>query len=165
MSNSTKGFTLIELLIVISIIGLLASVVLVSFPGAMKNVRDGRRKHDLNTIRAALEQYWDIYWRYPKERYGTDASIGCDGSFPKASYWCKDSDLQNLVAEKYFGKIPIDPINNTSYYYRYEPSSAGQGGCKINSCEWSLCARLETTGAWHCVYSIRNSDTHPAGGP
>ena len=103
MSNSTKGFTLIELLIVISIIGLLASVVLVSFPGAMKNVRDGIRKRDLATIRAALEQYWDIYWRYPREGYGTDASIGCDGSFPNASYWCVNSDLQDLVAEKYLG--------------------------------------------------------------
>ena len=56
-----KGFTLIELLVVIALIGLLASAVLTSFPGAMQGARDGVRKQDLSTIRGALEEYWDIY--------------------------------------------------------------------------------------------------------
>ena len=37
-----KGFTLIELLVVIAIIGILASIVLVSFPGATKKAMDSR---------------------------------------------------------------------------------------------------------------------------
>jgi len=37
-----RGFTLIELLVVIAIIGILASIVLVSFPGAQKKARDSR---------------------------------------------------------------------------------------------------------------------------
>ena len=39
---SKKGFTLIELLVVIAIIGILASIVLVSFPGATKKAKDSR---------------------------------------------------------------------------------------------------------------------------
>ena len=37
-----KGFTLIELLVVIAIIGILASIVLVSFPTASKKAQDSR---------------------------------------------------------------------------------------------------------------------------
>jgi prepilin-type N-terminal cleavage/methylation domain-containing protein len=37
-----KGFTLIELLVVIAIIGILASIVLVSFPGATARAHDSR---------------------------------------------------------------------------------------------------------------------------
>ncbi len=40
--QKSKGFTLIELLVVIAIIGILASIVLVSFPGATKKARDTR---------------------------------------------------------------------------------------------------------------------------
>ena len=42
MFSKSKGFTLIELLVVIAIIGILASVVLVSFPGASKKAKDSR---------------------------------------------------------------------------------------------------------------------------
>jgi len=41
-SKFRKGFTLIELLVVIAIIGILASIVLVSFPGATKKAKDSR---------------------------------------------------------------------------------------------------------------------------
>ncbi|GAI11728.1 unnamed protein product [marine sediment metagenome] len=40
--QKSKGFTLIELLVVIAIIGILASIVLVSFPGATKKAKDTR---------------------------------------------------------------------------------------------------------------------------
>lgn len=42
MKIMKRGFTLIELLVVIAIIGILASIVLVSFPGATARARDTR---------------------------------------------------------------------------------------------------------------------------
>jgi len=177
---NNNAFTLIELLIVIAIIGLLASAVLVSFPGAMAGARDGIRKQDLSTIRSALEEYWDIYGHYPPEDgfishspVCTDTSVGCGScgctapEFPNGDYWGTDSNMNYLVAQGSFGKAPIDPINNSTYYYQYEPNYGTQGGCQVGphaSCEWTLCCRLETTGANYCVYSVRNSDDFPKGG-
>ena len=69
-----------------------------------------------------------------------------------------------MVAQKSFGKIPIDPVNNSTYYYSYEPENVGQSGCLVNSCEWHICCRLETTGANYCVYSVRDSDGFADGG-
>jgi len=163
-----KGFTLIELLVTLSIISLLSSIVLFSFNSAMKKARDAQRKQDLNTIKMALEQYWSVYGHYPPEHFYCDSSIGasessdCPVSSPQ-DYWDLNSDLQALVEEGYFGKIPVDPINNSIYYYQYEPDADTQNGCQVSCCQWELCARLESTGEKYCVRSIRTSQDYPSG--
>lgn len=50
-----KAFTLIELLVVVAIIGLLASVVIVSVNGARKKAQDARVKNDVQSILSAAE--------------------------------------------------------------------------------------------------------------
>lgn len=45
-----KGFTLIEVLVVIAVVGILASIVLVSVSGSRARGRDGRRVSDLQAI-------------------------------------------------------------------------------------------------------------------
>jgi len=49
-----QGFTLIELLVVIAIIGILASIVLVSFPGASKKAKDSRIISAISQARTAM---------------------------------------------------------------------------------------------------------------
>jgi prepilin-type N-terminal cleavage/methylation domain-containing protein len=53
-SQKTKGFTLIELLVVIAIIGILASIVLVSFPGATKKAKDSRVMSAIGQARTVM---------------------------------------------------------------------------------------------------------------
>lgn len=52
-----KGFTLIELLIVIAILGVLATIVTMTFPSALGRARDGQRRSDIKQYQIALEKY------------------------------------------------------------------------------------------------------------
>jgi len=54
---SKRGFTLIELLVVIAIIGILASIVLVSFPGATKRAKDSRVMSAIAQARTEMTSY------------------------------------------------------------------------------------------------------------
>ncbi len=51
------GFTLIELIIVMTIIGLLASIAIPSFVTSVKRAREAVLKSDLHTLRAAIDSY------------------------------------------------------------------------------------------------------------
>lgn len=159
----TLGFTLIELLVVIALIGMLASIMLVSLQGARQKGRDAVRQEHLAAIKQALELYWDKYERYPPEGLCTDSSVGCDAcgsscavpNYPNGTNWDAGSDLQDVVAAGFLPFLPIDPINNPTYRYWYEPDSNGQGtpACLKNSCRYTLCSRLERTGGNYCLNS------------
>ena len=67
LKKSKKGFTVIELLLVIAIIGLIASVLIVTLSEARAQARDAKRKIEVDTIRKAIEFYYIEYNRYPKK--------------------------------------------------------------------------------------------------
>ena len=57
MSKRTGGFTLIELLVVIGIIGILASIVLLSLNAARQKGRDASASGSISSIRNQVEIY------------------------------------------------------------------------------------------------------------
>ena len=59
-----KGFTLIELLIVIAIIGILSSVVLVTFPTATKQAKDSRVISAIGQMRTAMATLYSVQGSY-----------------------------------------------------------------------------------------------------
>ncbi len=124
--SEPAGFTLIELLVVISIIALLASVVLAVTNSARAKARDARRVADLRQIALAMELYYDTNGGYPPDAGWCDSSKGvtavsCDGFGGNA--W-PAGGLTTLESQGYIPKVPLDPLNNASYYYYYEPVGA-----------------------------------------
>lgn len=65
VGSSRRGFTLIELLIVIAIIGILATIIIVSFTNAQAKARDNKRKADIQAISSAVEMFYVDNKVYP----------------------------------------------------------------------------------------------------
>ncbi|MDD5071699.1 MAG: type II secretion system protein [Patescibacteria group bacterium] len=150
--KNENGFTLIELLVVISIIGFLATAVLVAFSSARLKARDARRRADLVQIQKALELYYDNKQTYPSEDYCDSSRGSCATPCP-----CDGSDwsytgvfiAKVLRDENIIMNLPIDPLNDSVYNYQYEPDCnqgvcAPSGGC----CYYQLSARLEGGGSF-----------------
>jgi len=110
-----KGFTLIELLIVIAIIGLLASIVLVSFPKAMKGARDVVRKSDMKQLQKAIEVYRQSNSSYPVTGWswwGVSVNGGSRSTSGSNAY------IPGLTPD-YAGVLPIDPLKDSSGWSGY----------------------------------------------
>lgn len=57
MNRRKKGFTVVELLVAIAVIGILASIVLVSWRGYQQRTRDNERKSDMSQLAAGFAAY------------------------------------------------------------------------------------------------------------
>lgn len=108
-----KSFTIIELLVVISIIGLLASIIFVSLKGALAKARDVRRLSDANQIVKALEVYYSGRGQFPgpTSSYG-ESEAGCGGW--DTSNVDNDGDgrpfIEPLIDDGVTSVVPTDPI-------------------------------------------------------
>jgi len=111
MHKHKRGFTIIELLVVISIIGLLSSMVLVSLDNARIKARDAKRQSDLSNISRALELYYSNHDSYP---IGFAGSVGNAGS-DRACWINQDTvdlgcnPLGVLITENIMTFVPYDP--------------------------------------------------------
>ncbi|KKS65153.1 MAG: hypothetical protein UV40_C0024G0007 [Parcubacteria group bacterium GW2011_GWA1_42_7] len=114
-ARAKKGFTLVELLVVISIIGLLASILLVAVNPARIKARDAKRIFDLKQIAIALETYYDYYSHYPS---------CCTSTFINGTDDCLSAALLSSNA---MSKIPTDPeFAGMGWGGDYEYTSCGE---------------------------------------
>ncbi len=97
-----KGFTLIELLIVVSIIGILATLAAPSYQASVIKAREAALRQDLFTLRDVLDQHRADQGKYP-------------------------SSLQALVGAGYLRAIPKDPFTNSATSWQ-EMTEATEGG-------------------------------------
>ncbi len=132
-SYSRRGFTLIEILVVCFIIGVLFVIVIQSLNSAQVKARDARRLKDLDTMQAAVEQYYRDNGHYPI----TNCSMGgvaatrwtsFDSTLYGPNVLCSSAGAvgSNTLSQElatYFpsGTVPKDPlpVSNVDAGYLY----------------------------------------------
>lgn len=120
--SGRSGFTLIELLIVISIIGVLAGFLFVNFASVRERGRDARRKSDLNALKTALRLYYNDYQRYPAD----DSNGGIMGCGATGDQLCTWGQIFGSATVTYM-RLPLDPINEGIYQYKYQLFGSEEG--------------------------------------
>lgn len=128
---NSKGFTLVELLTVILIVGIVATLVLISVNPTQvtKKNNDNQRITDLQILSQAVESYYqDNNLTYPDA--GAKATTRKSNLLPSGSSGpLQFSNGQGWIAQDFgdrLEKLPTDPLNVACNIYRYRVSADGK---------------------------------------
>jgi general secretion pathway protein G len=83
------GFTLIELMVVMTLIVILASIGLTSYPNSVTRSKEAVLKENLFRLRDSIDQYYADKNNYPET-------------------------LSSLVLERYIRTVPVDPFTQST---------------------------------------------------
>ncbi len=131
--RNQQGFTLIELLVVVAIIGLLLSLISVTFNTTRLKARDTRRISDMKQLKAGMDLYY---------------SNG--GGYPDSALWVIGSTLNCAGAT--IVQVPKDP--STLYSYTYTTggtSSVSANGCGTVWSAYTLRFYIENKAAYYTM--------------
>ena len=85
LAAQLRGFTLVELMVVLTIIGLLLSIVVPNYVGRAHHAEEAVLQEDLALMRDALDKHFADAGKYP-------------------------GSLEELVTKRYLRAIPKDPL-------------------------------------------------------
>lgn len=123
--KTTKGFTLVELLVAVGIIGVLASVSLVSVNSIRGKARDSKRIADIKEVQNALEAYYSNNGYYPAANIASDPGVGSanfDAMCNNAAGFVKDTLAANCTTPIYMARVNENP-KPARTGYKYTPTA------------------------------------------
>lgn len=121
-----KGFTFVELMVVVILIGILSTIVAVSYGKSQTKARDAKRRSDIQSIATAMEMYKANNKKYPESI--TPSGSGSCGQNNNYWWYCgiilrgittgedplENGATSNFVSEirPYLPSLPVDPSFN-----------------------------------------------------
>jgi general secretion pathway protein G len=91
------GFTLIELLVVLAIISLLLTIALPRYFGSVEKSKEVALRENLQVLRSGIDKYYADKGEYP-------------------------AALADLVTQRYFRSVPLDPVTESAATWQLLPS-------------------------------------------
>ncbi|MBN1848462.1 MAG: type II secretion system protein [Deltaproteobacteria bacterium] len=103
IKNGSHGYTLIELMVVLSIIGILATMAQPNFQKTIIRAKEASLRQSLFVLRDVIDQYYADHGRYPDM-------------------------LEDLVEQRYIRAIPEDPFTHSTTTWIITPPEGGVMG-------------------------------------
>lgn len=103
-----SGFTLIELLVVLAVLAILLAMIVPNYLDRIAQARETVLKHDLVSLRIAIDQFYRDKARYP-------------------------GSLDELVTMRYIREVPDDPITERRDSWVLVPPVTGVGVFNVKS--------------------------------
>ncbi|MFO0882086.1 MAG: type II secretion system protein [Candidatus Saccharimonadales bacterium] len=138
LKKKQSGFTIVELLIVIVVIGILATLVIVTFSGVQQKARDTKRETDVKALASQLEVYYANNGSYP-----AIAQLQ-DNTWVQANL--KGLDVAGLVAPNGSGTNTISATASTTTY-QYVATPSGCTTANKDCTGFTITANREASGA------------------
>lgn len=130
-AGKNSAFTLIELLVAISIIGLLATLSMVSYSTTQKQARDTQRKNDIKNIQSLL----------------SSSGGKNNGLFPRRFDAVTSESSPGLCSDLGLSDCPLDPKDTSPYKYYYCSSGFNVNQGEFGATDYAIWAQMESASS------------------